>query len=354
MYEIRRRSNARTISLAVVFCMVSSLIPIGIVSAQTEPATSVLVFPILDESESGYEDLGPRASSAMEIALNAQPGYAANKFTRHSALVQRAVAEGRIRQVDVEAADTASRDMALFLGHELGFATILIASVQSFEIDRETQQANVILSGQLYSVKDNVDEATGIAVDEPTVLRAFGVKGSSTPRADYTGADNPLISEALRDAARKAALSLAGLPQDQVAAEKKDGKNLRWAIYALAVAALIVGVNNAGSSPPKAGPADQVKPVTNVLLQTLQTNLRVSWNEPTGTALQVLRYEVSRNVDGGSFSVISSNLSPGSTQYTDIDTLSGRHVYQYRVRVLYANGQASGYTYSGAIAFTRS
>jgi hypothetical protein len=353
MYGIRRRSSVRTISLALALCMVSSLIPISLVSAEPAPVNSVLVFPVLDESESGYEDLDTRATSAIEIAINGRPEFAASKFTRHSPLVMRAVSEGRLRQVDVEAAEIASKDLALFLGHELGFDYVLIASVQSFELDSEPSQANVILAGQMYAVKGNVDEVTGEAIAEPTVFRAFGVKGTSAPRAEYAGSHNPLISEALRDAGHKAALTLAGEPLDTVAPADKSTKQKQWLIYVLAVAALVIGVNNASSSPATPGPAEQAKSVSNLYLQPLQTNIQLTWNEPTGTALQVLRYEVSRNVDGGSFSVLTSNLGAGSTRYTDINTLSGRHVYQYRVRVLYADGQASAYAHSGAIAFTR-
>jgi hypothetical protein len=354
MYGIRRRSSVRTISLALTLCMVSSLIPIGLAGAQPTAVKSVLVFPVLDESESGYQDLDTRATSALEIAINGCQAFAASKFTRHSPLVMRAVSEGRLRQVDVEAAEVASKDLALFLGHELGFDYILIASLQSFEMTTEPRQANVILSGQMYAVRGNVDEATGDAIAEPTVFRAFGVKGTSSPRADYEGSENPLISEALRDAGHKAALSLSGEPLESIPTADKDTKRWRWIMYALAVGALAIGVNNASSSPAAPGPAEQVRPVANLYLQPLQTNLKLTWNEPTGTTLQVLRYEVSRNVDGGSFSILSSNLGPGSTGFTDISTLSGRHVYQYRVRVLYTDGRASAYTYSGAIAFTRS
>lgn len=353
MYAIRQRSTARTISLLLTLCLVSSVMPLGAVRADAASVSSVLVFPVLDESESTYEDLESRATSALEIATNGRAEFAASKFSRHSPLVVRAVSEGRLRQVDVEAADAASRDLALFIGHALGVDYVLIASVQSFEMESEPRQANVILAGQMYAVKGNVDEVTGEVVEEPAVFRAFGVKGSSSPRANYVGSDNPLISEAMRDAGHKAALTLAGKPLEDLPTADKESKRWKWVLYALAVGVLMIAVNNASSSPPTPGPAAQVKPVANLHLQELQTNIRLIWDEPTGTTLQVLHYEVSRSVDGGGFSLLTSALGPGTTYYTDINTLTGRHVYQYRIRVLYTNGEASQYAYSGALAFTR-
>ncbi len=353
MHAIRKRRTARTISFLVAFCMVTSLLPVSFAGAAKPPAASVLVFPVLDESESGEAGIGYKATASLEMAIDAQPQFAASRFSPHSALVMRAVSEGRLRQVDVEAGETASASLALFIGNVLGMDYVVIASVQSFDIQEEPRQVKTILSGQACQVKGNVDEATGEAVEEPTVYRAFGVSGSSQARAHYTGSDAPLITEAMRDAAYKAAKTLAGEPTEYRPVAKEKSKSWKWLLYGLAIGALIIAVNNSRSSEAPPSAAEQPNPVTNLYPEELQPNIRLVWDPPTGTTLTILKYEIGRSVDGGGFSVLSANVSADATQYTDTDTLTGRHIYQYRVRVVYRNSQTSKYTYSGPFAFTR-
>ena len=353
MHAIRKRGISRTISFLVAFCMLTSLIPISFASAAETGTRSVLIFPVLDESESGNTGIDYKATASLQMAVDAQAEFAASRFSPHSALVIRAVSEGRLRQVDVEAGETASASLALFIGSVLGMDYVVISSVQSFDIEEEPRQVKIILSGQAYEVKGNVDEATGEVVEEPTVYRAFGVSGNSQARAHYTGSDSPLIAEAIRDAAYKAARTLAGIPVEYQPAAKGKSKAWRWLLYALAVTVLIIAVNNSTSSDAPAGVAEQAKPVTNLYLTELQTNIRLTWNPPTGTTLTRLKYQIWRSVDGGGFSLLSDNVGPAETQYTDTSTLPGRHIYQYRVRVMYTNSETSQYTHSGSLAFTR-
>ncbi len=357
MYAITRRSSYRTISLLLTACMVASLLlPMSVSSVAQGETKTILVFSVLDESESGVEGLDYRVTSALHMAIDAQTGFAATKFSAHSPLVRRAVAEGRLRQVDVEAGDMADAGLALFLGGVLEFDYVLIANLKSLEIQDEPRQVKAVLSGQAYQIKGNVDEATGDVVDEDklTVFKAFGVTGTSKTFAHYTGSDKPLISAAVKAAAAQAARTLAGEPVGvQPVTKRTKSKSWKWLLYAIALGVLVIGVNNSGDAVPPPGPAEQAKPITNLTLQPLQTNIQLMWDPPTGTTLQILRYEISRQLDGGGFSILPSSGGPNETGYTDTNTLTGRHAYQYRVRVLYTSGQASDYKYSGNLWFTR-
>ncbi len=353
MYGLRKGRRFRTISVLVALSMLLSLVPVSVAGAAGSGAKPVLVFPVLDESQSGVRGVSDDATAALHMAIDAQAEFAASKFSAHSPLVRRAVSEGRLRQVDVDAGETASQSLALFIGKVIGAEYVVISSVQSLDIQEAPRQVKVILSGRAYEVEGNVDEATDEAVQEPTVYRAFGVAGTSQPRANYTGSDAPLVAEALRDAAYKAAKTLAGKPTtEEKPTRREPSKSWKWLLYALGVGVLMIAVNNSDSPSAGAGPAALAKPVTNLSLQELQTNIRLTWDQPTGTTLQVLYYEVWRQIDGGGFSKLYS-VAAGQTEYTDTETLDGRHAYQYRVRVLYTNSAASEYKYSGNLWFTR-
>lgn len=328
------------------------MIPIGIVSAAEGQTASVLVFPVLDETDAKVAGLATKATTALEMAIDAQDKFSATKFSPHSPLVNRAVTEGRLRQVDVEAGEAADRDLALFIGNVLKFDYVVIGVVQGYEVQNDPHQVKIILSGQAYAVKDNIDEATDEVQAAPTVFKAFGVSGVSSARAGYTGSDTPLMAEAIRACAYKAAQTLAGEAADYVAPQKSKSKAWKWILYGLAVGLLVIGVNNSSSSDTPAGPAEEALPITNLRLATNQTNIVLSWNAPTATTLTILRYEVARQIDNGGFSVLPV-VGPGEVSYSDSNTLTGTHTYQYRVRVLYTNSSASEYTYSGNLLFTR-
>ena len=358
MHAIRTQNTTRSICLFLIVALLMTVAPVGLVMAapgSDEGTSSVLVFPVLDESESGIEGLGHKATIALEGAINNQDGFSATRYSKHSALVGRAVSEGRLREVDVEAGETAAKGLALFIANVLGMDYVVLASVQSVDIDEEGQGAKVILSGQSYAVKGNVDEVSGEVVEDPAVHKAFGVAGESSPRAGYEGSAGPLISEAMRGAAHKAAATLAGKPAADVAprAEKRGSSLGKWLPYIIIVGALALGVASANKDDAEPGPAEQAAPVTNLSIEGLQTNIRLTWNAPTGTTLDILRYEIWRNVDGAGFSILPVTVGPDAVGYTDTGVLTGTHTYQYQVRVLYTSGVASAYKYTGSLTFTR-
>ncbi|MFO7945806.1 MAG: fibronectin type III domain-containing protein, partial [Armatimonadota bacterium] len=99
-------------------------------------------------------------------------------------------------------------------------------------------------------------------------------------------------------------------------------------------------------APPESAP----NPVTNLRVNPLQTSIQLNWDPPIGTSLNVLRYEIWRSVDGTGF-VLVAGVGAEEDEYIDTNTLSGQHVYQYRVRVVYTNSEVSADKYSTAIVF---
>lgn len=352
MHAIRSHRSTRITAWFLSICVIGTLIPIT--TANAAQSQSVLLFPVIDESDSGLKSLAGNVTDELQLALDSTPVFACTQFSPHSPLVRRAVAEGRIRQVDVEAAATASPSLAIFMGNALGFDQVVLGSVQSFTVQEEPRQAKVIVSGQAYDVDANVDETTEEVIEEPVVLRAFGVSGTSEEKAGYKGSIAPLTSEAIRSAAYKAAMTLAGSPVTEAPKEKEEADSWKWIMYALALGLLVVGISNAGDDDdPEPGLAEQPEPVRNLTLQQLQTNIRVRWDPPTTTTLERLQYQIWRQVDGQGFSLLDGRVDPDATFYTDAQTLEGTHTYQYRVRVIYTNTDVSEFRTTGNLSFTR-
>jgi hypothetical protein len=353
MHDIRRHRTTRIASWILTICVIGTLIPIS--TAGAAESQSVLLFPVLDESDSGLKSLAGDVTDALQLALDSSQALAATQFSPHSPLVRRAVAEGRLRQVDVEAAETASPGLALFIGNALDFDQVVLATVQSFNVEDDPKQVKLILSGQAYAVDDNINAGTGDVVDEPVVLRAFGVAGTSEAKAGYKGSIAPLMKEAVRSGAYKAAMTLAGQPVGEAPAKKDRGQDTwKWIMYALALGLLVAGISNAGDDDdPEPGPEEDALPVRNLTLNPFQTNIRVRWDPPTATTLDRLVYQVWRQVDGQGFSLLDGQVDPNATFYTDAQTLDGTHTYQYRVRVIYTNSEASVFKTTGNLQFTR-
>lgn len=349
MKDIRRHRFCRVLSLALAAIMVLGLAPVGLSSAEAQQARSVVVFNVTAPADSGVPgEAAEAASAALTLTLNDLPGMTVSQFSANSPSVRRAVSEGRIRQVDV---DSESLDLPthLMIGNALKADFIVLSSIQSFTRRDDPATVELILAGQMYEVQPNLNPATAEPVADPKVFKAFGVSGVSRPRARYTGSNRPLIQEAVRDAARKASAALSGQQEiTDISSVRKPSKSYKWALLALLVAGLAVAVSNSGSST-ATGPSPDAYPPRNLTSQIQDGSVRLAWEQPTGTTLSILRYEVQRSVDGGAFSrVDTGTLGPGSTFFNDFNTLTGNHVYQYRIRVIYTNGEASVWVPSGA------
>lgn len=351
MKAIRSHYLSRSISLGLIVVMMLSWVG-PTVWAQAPPKT-VLVLPAQVSAEEAPRDLAERAMGALALAIDERPGFDAMQFLPTSPSVRRAVSEGRVRQVDVQEGvqDVAT---ALSIGAALKVDYVVLSTIQSFTITKEPPSVELIFSGQMYEVATNISPTTGEPVAEPKVFRAFGVSGTSTARAKYTGREAVLIQEALRDAAHKAAQTLSGVAvTGPIQAKKKTSEAYKYLLLGLILAGALIAISGEKSEGP-AQPTPDALPPRNVTLEEQDGAIRISWEEPTGTTLTVLRYHIERAVDSGPFTRIDpGTLGPGSTFFLDVDTLSGRHIYQYRLRTVYTNGAVSPWAVSGAIVVTR-
>jgi len=355
MNAIRSHYISRRVCWTLVFVMLASFTPFGLLGAfAQQQAKTALVFALQSTAEGAPADLAARATGALTMAISDVPGFDAMQFSTTSPSVRRAVSEGRVRQVDVEEG-TGDLATALVIGAALQADYIVVGGIQSFTRKEAPAGVEIILSGQMYEVAPNINPATGEPIAEPKVFKAFGVSGASSSRARQTANDGPMVGEAVRDAAAKAAVALSGRAQsgDISSSRKSASGGYKWVLFALLIGAVALAVNNSnGSGDP--GPGGDALPPTDVRTEENQGSINVTWREPTGTILTVLRYQVERAVDGAAFQrVDNGTLVSGSTLFSDFNTLSGRHTYQYRLRTVYTSNQVSPYAVSGATIVTR-
>jgi len=354
MNAIRSHRYARRLSMSLAMLMVLSFAAMAAGPLAAQPANKlVLVFPLSNAADNGPAKLGEQAASALTLAVSDVPGLEAIQFSSTSPSVRRAIAEGRVRQVDVDQADL-SLGTSLVIATSMGADYIITGAVQSLVRKDEPVSYEAIVSGQMYDVNANLDQSTREPVSEPKVYRAFGVSGVSTPRAHYTGSEGPLVREALRDASMKAAQTLAGRPADNSGAAtptKKSSSSYKWVLLGALLVGLALAVNNSGDD--DGGTSPDAYPPSGVTLEDQDGNVRISWTEPTGSTLTLLRYQIERALDGSGFARIDpGTLGSGTTFYNDYQMISGSHTYVYRIRAVYTQGGASAWAMSGPLRVT--
>jgi hypothetical protein len=84
-------------------------------------------------------------------------------------------------------------------------------------------------------------------------------------------------------------------------------------------------------------------PVRNLVVSQTETDIRLTWDAPTGTSLEIDRYEIWRSIDAGLPLILPAVVGPDAVGYIDKDMLDGKRVYSYKVRVLYTDGSKSGF-----------
>lgn len=327
---------------------------------------TVLLFPVNVDAADAPADTSRWATTALQTALDELAGVTCLDFSRSSPLVRRAVAEGRVRTVDVEQRVTDPR-VAITIGNAMGVNMVVLASVQSYKLTTEPVQVEVVVSGQIYDVQANFDPQTQEAKTEPQVFRALGVVGRSQPRARFTGPEGVLVREALRDAAFRAAQLAGGVPAEKIGmrpAPKKD-KAWRWFI----LAAVVVGLAAAASSgtdrepPPAPTPADY-KPRNLVadVQPAGQNAIRLTWAPPVITTNMIgydLQFAVGlRGGTGpaGPYTAVAGGMLPKTaTEYVHLN-LDPTKVYYYRLRARYSDRQpqSGDWIYTGGVSFSSS
>jgi len=337
MTAIRSSKLTRTLSIAMTLMMVALLMPAGVIpQAAADQGRMLLVFPVVDTSEGNYPDAARRMTDALQIAIDGIPGLQAAEFSRTSPLVRRAVEEGQIRSVDVEADE------------------VCLATITGLTVTEDPRQISLLLTGQCYSVQQNMDMTTGQVNEQLVMSNSFGVSGESTARVNYQGPDSVLLNQAIRSAANKAAQVLAGMPAQEVpeGGAKKPSKAWKWFLAGLLIAGLAMAANTATDNPPVGPGPNAVAPrPLRVILEP--TAIRLEWQAPQGTSLTVLRYQIQRSQDNGqTWSFIDEGVVEATdTSFGDFLVTSGT-VYQYRIRALYTASGPSPWANFEAIQFS--
>ncbi len=340
MTAIRSSKLVGPVSIVLAALMLVVAVPTSVLptaEAQVQDRL-LLLFPVLDGSDSGYEDVGSRATDYLQIALSEVAGMRVAEFSRTSPMVLRAVEEGQIRSVDLEG-DVTDPATAIQMGYALGADEVCMATVVSVDTSADPLGVTVLLNGTCYGVQENLDPATLQIAERPKPSNTFGVTGTSREREGYEGSLPPLLREALRDAARKAAEVLAGKPAEEMAAEegeRRESKGWRWALAVLLVAGLVIAANSGGDDDPNA-PSPTAMAPRNLERQIEPAAIRLLWDAPNST-LTVLRYDIQRSTDNGA----TWNPAPGSqgsveaddTSFADFDVQEGVS-YRYQIRAQY-------------------
>ncbi|MGD9494835.1 MAG: fibronectin type III domain-containing protein [Armatimonadota bacterium] len=342
-----------SITLAALLLLLSvpaSVLPTAEAAGQDR---LLLLFPVLDRSESGYAEVGERATDYLQMAISDIAGMRVTEFSRTSPMVRRAVEEGQIRSVDLEG-EVTDPVTAIQMGYALGADDVCMATVMSIETRGEPAQVEVLLNGTCYGVQENVDPETMQIAERPKPASSFGVTGTSRERLGYTGTMPPLVREALMDAARRAAHVLAGKPAEQMAAEeaaaKRDTGAWRWALAALVIGGLVLA---ASSDDDTGAPRREAVAPQPLRLQIEPAAIRLFWDPPL-TTLTVLRYDIQRSTDNG----MTWNPVPGSqgnveasdTSFADFDVHEGVS-YRYRIRAQYTTAGPSPFAEFQSVEF---
>lgn len=354
MTAIRSSKLVGPMSIALAALMLVLTVPMSVLPTAEAQDTDrlLLLFPVLDRSDSGYEDVAARATDYLQIAMSEVAGLRVAEFSRTSPMVLRAVEEGQIRTVDLET-DVTDPVTAIQIGWALGADEVCLATVSSIETSAEPMQVEVLLNGMCYSVGDNVDATTMQVAERPTPGNTFGVTGTSLVREGYEGTVPPLVREALRDAARKASQVLAGMPAEEMAAERpaRGDKGWRWALALLIVAGLVLAADSDDDG--VGGPVAAAVAPAPLRLEIEPAAIRMFWNAPNST-LTVLRYDIQRSTDNG----VTWNPAPGSqgnveaddTSFADFDVDEGV-TYLYRIRAQYTTAGPSPFAQFQSVVF---
>ncbi len=357
MTYLRSTRLMRNTSMFLIVALVLTLVPMTwkSASAQVDWVKQVLLFPAADYTGAGMADLSRLATDKLEIAVNELPDVECTEFHSTSPIVRRAVAEGRLLPV-YTAAGPVDAALALRIGYALGMDAVIVAGVDRLQIQQQPRQVEVTIRGQYFLVAPNYDVVADRPVANPQVQHSFSIGGVSKLRANYEGGDRPLIREALEDAAYKFKEIIAGRPVAEIPAgqaKPAPKKNFwKWLGPVLGVGLLIMLVSNKGGGEGRAI-TEGAEPPDPRPLQIESNAIRLLWNPPPATELILLRYQIQRSVNSGSWQYIDGgNAGPTRTSWPDFDVVDGSN-YQYRIRAVYTNQAVSVWVYFNRVTFTQ-
>jgi len=352
MTAIRSSKLVVPVTFVLMVTMLTLFVPVGAISRAEAQPKLLLLFPVLDRTDEGNPEVAERLTPALQIAMGEIAGLRVAEFSPDSPMVRRAVREGQIRSVDVDA-EVTDAFMAIQIGHALGVDEVCLAMVTSVTTQDEPRGVEVVLAGQVHDVVSNIDETSGQVVERPLVSSSFGVSGKSRERAEYTGSDRALVNEAIRSAAYKAAQVLAGRPAEEMGkvGRKQMSSTWRWVLLGLAVAGLAMAAHNSTEHPGTGVSPDAVAPRADRLVIE-PTSIRLYWDPPEGTSLVLLRYQIQRSVNDGGWNFIDEgNVDATDTSFADFNVQQG-NTYRYRMCAQYASCGPSGFSYFNRVTFS--
>jgi hypothetical protein len=339
MTAIRSSKLVGPVSIMLAAMMLALLAPTSVLpSAEAQGQNRLLLlFPVVDDSASGYDDVEARMTDYLQMAMSKSGDLKVAEFSRTNPLVLRAVEEGQIRAVDLE---TEVRDpiTAIQLGYALNADEVCMANVTAIDSTEEPLQVELLLNGQCYDVMANVDADTMQVAERPSPSSTFGVSGTSTVREGYDGSTGPLLRESMKKAAAAAAGVLSGKPAEEMAQEKKerDDTSWRWILAAALVAGLVIAADSAGDDD-AGGPVAEAVPPRPLRLEIEPSAIELFWAPPNST-LTLLRYDLQRSLDNGAtwnpVPNSQGNVLADDTVFADFSVTEGVS-YRYRIRAQY-------------------
>jgi hypothetical protein len=333
--------------LSLVLCgllVLTALLPPGTIITKRADAQGarkvVLAFPATDESEQkNLGEVAARLTSALALAGREAHGTDLDVFSATSPVVRRALADGTLRSIEVEAAKDAAT--ALTIGRALRVDSVVLVGVQSLKIAGEPRAAELAVVGTEYNVAANLDKETGALASEPKGT-TFGVSGS---RGRAQGDDAELIRAAARDAAFKITHVLSGGTAEEYverggAQPQKKSNMWQWVAIGLVVVGVIAATTIKGKRK-NVGPAATDLIPTRRTVRATANGVQLSWAPPATTEKTIFKYQIERSDNGLDFVRIDNEqVGPTATSFTDFNVISG-HAYVYQIRVLYTDGKAS-------------
>jgi len=353
MTLIRSHRLTGPIAVFLAIAVVVTIVPGTAMPAQAAGSTTtVLLFPVVDKSGSELSGLAEMTTNKLQAAVGSVEGLEVTEFCASSPLVRRAVSEGRLLSIYMQAG-VGDVPGAIEAGYRLGLDDILLATVMSVAAHTSSRYLTVALKGEYFKVAPNYDEAAGQASSVLQPEKSFTVVGASRPRANYTGSDRPLAREAIDDAASKFAQVMAGTPPGELTAtpaQPKRESKWKWLgpLLILGVAAVIIGNSGGEDGGTAAGAAAPIPDH----LSVPDYGIILYWDPPPPTDLILLSYQIQRSVNNlGYLPVDTGMCGTGCTQWTDLDVAPG-NTYRYRIRAIYSNSEASVWREFNAVNFT--
>jgi hypothetical protein len=352
MIQIRNSKMWRRLTWLLTLAMVAGLLPVCLLPAAAEEAhpamRTYLVMPTVDQSNAGADYLTKMLTDELTLSITSVRGMAALEFDANSPVVQRAVNEGRVLPVQVEAGSTTAA-AAIQLAAVLGTDAVVMTTIENAAWSDQPRQVKLIVSGAVYPVVGNYNPQTKEVSATPQTERTFKVVGAAPALGGYQGPDRPLFRDAIRDAVRQIAGLFVGIPATPGGGIQPRHKkaDLSWLAYVIGVGLVAMFVATKKTNHTEAG---ALAPIP-VQMHAETNGIRLLWQAPPLSNLTLLKYQIQRSYNGGAWQYIDQGqVGAGLTQFFDENLVSGE--YRYRIAAVYTDQSVSAFATFTALTFT--